>query len=632
MKYFSIYIFFILFYSSMHAQTVKIDSLKTALMHASHDTARLRMMYFIAQDYMRAGIYDSQFVYAEKALSLHITNPNAEQKKYQAGSLRMKGIYFRTKGNYEKAIQYYIQALKQYEVLQDTLGIASTHTSIGIAYLALERYDEAYVSFSKAYMLDSIKQNTNNEIINLTNMTYALHGNGSSPEWKLQQALAHSNKALELSKKTDNKQLWVSANESVALSLFHMSRYHEALVYQKEALALAEEITSIPVIAEQHYLLAQLYYYLGNLTKAEEHGLISEKLSQEHSLYTYYRHTYGILTDVYEKKGEWQKAFTYAKLLNAIIDSTYKTEIAEQLKMYETERKDQEIALLNSDNDLLRARDTVRTALLQRNRGFLIASIVCAALLGILLILVYRNRQAKIQNIRELEKLNTLLQEQKTEITGMNSILELKALRSQMNPHFIFNCMSSIQECMLAYRLDDANTYLTKLSKLLRMVLEYANEENITLDKELEMLELYLKLESVRLKNNFDYTIQISNDVFAEEILVPTLILQPIAENAIWHGLQNKPDNRQLKIQIHTSEQMLLCIIEDNGIGIQNAHALPRKLKNHSSRGLQLIKKRLEILKQKVNHHATGIKFYDLAESGTNTSGTRVEILLPLYS
>src|SRR6185295_10825540 len=101
----------------------------------------------------------------------------------------------------------------------------------------------------------------------------------------------------------------------------------------------------------------------------------------------------------------------------------------------------------------------------------------------------------KIKNIKVLEELNEKLKKQTEEISRMNSILELRALRAQMNPHFIFNCMSSIQECILTGKIDDADKYLSKLSRLLRMVLEHSEQESIPLDKELEMLELYLQLE-----------------------------------------------------------------------------------------------------------------------------------------
>lgn len=633
MKYCIIFFLFVL-PSEASSQNITIDSLKQELQKIKADTTQLRLSFSISHDYMRMGMYDSQLVYAEKALALvdKISVLTQEQKKYYAGSLRLKGIYFRSKSDYENANAFYMKALTEFEAIQDTNGIAAIHTSIGIVYLALKRYEEAYTSFTQAYRFDSLINNTKREIIDLANMSTALQGEGNSPEEDLYKALTLSYKAMELSKTTQDKHLMLSSVEAVALSLFFLSRYDESLVYQKEALSLAEAIGSKPSIAEQQYLLAQLYYYKEDYVKALEYGILAEQIVKDESISSYNRQVYGILADIYEKTGNWEKAYSYSKKLNAVIDSTYRTEIAEQLKIFETERKDNEIFKLNSENELLKAHNETSVALLQRNRGFLIAAIVSVALISTLLFVVYRNRQIKIRHIYELKKLNAVLQKQKEEISRINTILELKALRAQMNPHFIFNCMSSIQECILTGRLDDADVYLTKLSKLLRMVLEYSDNENISLDKELEMLELYLKLESVRLKNNFEYQIQVEEKIYTEEVQIPALILQPFAENAIWHGLQNKPGNRKLKIDIRSFNHSLQCIIEDNGIGRKQAEQLKPLQKMYASRGIKLIEKRLDILKQKTQHANTGIVFSDLNNNNTHETGTRVEIILPFLS
>src|SRR5262249_37728817 len=124
---------------------------------------------------------------------------------------------------------------------------------------------------------------------------------------------------------------------------------------------------------------------------------------------------------------------------------------------FDSEKKEKENKLLKAENDITLAK-------LQRNQTVVIGFAILIALLSILTWLIYRNRQEKIKNITALKQLNEQLQQQKEEISRMNTVLELKALRAQMNPHFIFNCMSSIQECMLTGRLDDANMYLSKLS------------------------------------------------------------------------------------------------------------------------------------------------------------------------
>jgi len=253
-------------------------------------------------------------------------------------------------------------------------------------------------------------------------------------------------------------------------------------------------------------------------------------------------------------------------------------------------------------------------------------------MLAILLYFLYRNRQEKIKNIKTLELLNTQLEEQKEAIAHYNILLELKALRAQMNPHFIFNCMSSIQECMLTGRLDEANTYLSKLSRLLRMVLIHSDDENIYLDKELEVLKLYLELESVRLKGGFNYSIDVDEDIPTEELMVPALLLQPFAENAIWHGLLNKEGERKLNITIEMKDETLCCVIKDNGIGRQQSALMNKKHKQHISKGMILIEKRLQILKQQTKEERTSLNITDLFTDLNKPAGTSVEIILPLIA
>ena len=613
-------------------QNPVIDSLKTILNNASADSTRLRLHFMIAQRYLVAGTHDSQLAYASKALESagKIQPLNEQQQKFYAGAVRLKGIYYRTQGDYDRAIGFYLQALHEFEALKDSNGQASTINSIGIAYLALKRYDEAYEYFSKAYGIDRALRKREKEVADLTNMCYALHGKGDRPDSFYTKALTLAHSALDIADTLQDKQLQVSCLEAIAISLMNLLRYNESMVYQQKALSLAEELGQKALIAEQQYLVAQLYIFKEEYEKAIEYGLKSEKIADEESFVSLYHDIYQGLSTSYEKSGNYKKAFEYAWKLNKLIDTTYQAQIADQLKIFESERKDNQINLLSSQNDLKEKENLLLKAKNERNQILLGTAVISILLLIALLYAVYRNRQAQLRHVKELESLNAALSQQKDEITRMNMILELKALRAQMNPHFIFNCMSSIQECMLTGQLDEANIYLTKLSKLLRMVLEYSDEESISLDKELEILGLYLELESVRLKEGFQYTIHIDDEIFAEEILVPTLILQPFAENAIWHGLLNKPADRKLKVSISMKDSTLLCSIEDNGVGREKAIQLKSVKRKHHSRGLKLIEKRLEILRQKTHRDDTGFTFQDLYGYHHEPTGTRVEITLPV--
>jgi LytS/YehU family sensor histidine kinase len=162
------------------------------------------------------------------------------------------------------------------------------------------------------------------------------------------------------------------------------------------------------------------------------------------------------------------------------------------------------------------------------------------------------------------------------------------------------------------------------------MVLNHSDEENISLDKELQMLSLYLQLEKIRLKNNFEYTIQLSDDIVPEELEVPTLILQPFAENAIWHGLVNKKENRHLSIEGKIENDVLHFSIIDNGIGRKKSELLKKMKNNHESKAIKLVEKRLSIINRNPDFPLAGYTIQDLYDEEHNAAGTSVEIKLPL--
>lgn len=205
----------------------------------------------------------------------------------------------------------------------------------------------------------------------------------------------------------------------------------------------------------------------------------------------------------------------------------------------------------------------------------------------------------------------------------------LKALRAQMNPHFIFNALNSIQNFVLQHDGREANRYLTKFARLMRAILENSRDKLIALRKETDALELYLELESLRFDEGFSYSICINTDSSAELILIPGNLIQPFAENAIWHGLMPLSHQGALTITISNTKQHLQIVIEDNGIGRKAAFARKKaKATTHKSVGLDVIKERFETLTE-LYGHSVSLKITDLQENGKAT-GTRVSIQLPL--
>lgn len=208
---------------------------------------------------------------------------------------------------------------------------------------------------------------------------------------------------------------------------------------------------------------------------------------------------------------------------------------------------------------------------------------------------------------------------------------KLEALRSQMNPHFIFNSLNAIQECILTNKVDAAYEYLSKFSKLQRMVLNNSAKEFIQLQDEIEMLTLYLSLESLRFSQSFTYTFEIDPSVDFYEILVPSMILQPYIENAIWHGLSNKKGVKKLSINCIDKNGMLVVTIDDNGIGrIKATEKKQQKLgyEYADSKGTSLSAERMNILAIKYKVDISAI-YIDKIDENNESLGTTVVISFP---
>jgi len=209
--------------------------------------------------------------------------------------------------------------------------------------------------------------------------------------------------------------------------------------------------------------------------------------------------------------------------------------------------------------------------------------------------------------------------------------VEMQALRAQMNPHFIFNCLNSINRYIVKSDQTTASLYLTKFAKLMRLILDNSNSKNVILSNELEALRLYIEMEALRFDKKFSYEIKVEANLGPDTIEVPPLIIQPYVENAIWHGLLHKEDDGHLSIRLSMAgESMLQCIIEDNGIGREKAKELKSKTAtSRKSLGMQLTESRLGLLNKYAQVNAS-VEIIDLQNGGHQALGTKVILKIPV--
>jgi tetratricopeptide (TPR) repeat protein len=251
----------------------------------------------------------------------------------------------------------------------------------------------------------------------------------------------------------------------------------------------------------------------------------------------------------------------------------------------------------------------------QRNYYLIGGALLLLIVIGLITSLRYKRR-------RDKEQLTTDFKKQLAQA-------ETKALRAQMNPHFIFNSLNSINSFVMDQKHEIASDYLIKFSKLIRLILDNSRSETISIEKELETLKLYVLLESARFDNKFKCIYQIAEDVNTDSIMIPPMLLQPFVENAIWHGLMQKEGEGMITVEIKKeNEEFLNISITDNGIGREKASEIKSKSATHKSHGLKVTSQRIEMM-NKLNSTGAQVHVIDLKDDQGHATGTKVELIIP---
>ncbi len=219
--------------------------------------------------------------------------------------------------------------------------------------------------------------------------------------------------------------------------------------------------------------------------------------------------------------------------------------------------------------------------------------------------------------------------EQKAYVDKLMAQTEMKALHAQMNPHFIFNCLNSIREMILENENKQASHYLSKFAQLIRVTLNNSTKPFISLKDNIDYLNRYLEMEQIR-TSHFTYEIQIDKKLQPEDILFPPMLIQPFIENAIWHNSLPKNERMKLSIRFLYNDNRLVCIIEDNGIGIETSLRKKETQQSHHSVGIANIRQRIEVLNEKYNLQSS-IKIEDKSNlTLSDGTGTIVTLQLPI--
>ncbi len=256
-------------------------------------------------------------------------------------------------------------------------------------------------------------------------------------------------------------------------------------------------------------------------------------------------------------------------------------------------------------------------ALLQESFWFKLIGI---GALGLFLFLIFKWRTDKI---RVEERLKANFKKQIAEV-------EMQALRAQMNPHFLFNCLNSIKHYAINKSKDDTAEYITTFSRLIRQILQNSNEKVISLEQEIRAVELYIAVEQKRFDQQFEYSINIEKEINEDITYIPPMIIQPYIENAIWHGLMHKKEGGMLSIDISQDQSTIICTIEDNGIGRSASAKMSKKKSPYKKKslGTKITADRIK-LTEDIYNIKTNITTIDLYDENDMAVGTRVNISIP---
>ncbi len=518
-----------------------------------------------------------------KQYDLSVSNYRISLQNKDANGVKLQlAKAYEFNNNYQESISTY-ESIDQSAL--SNWQLVTLHEGLGDVYIKTKEYNAALNSYKKGlaiaqeHLITPKITDLNSKIAK----TYEASG-------ELSEAESYFKNSLNLASKENKKR---AATEIVAVADFQNRNraYDKEIELRKQALTEIEDIETDSVFdnesaitpQKQNYKIGSAYALQKDFKNAIPYLEKSIEEADDKEDLVVQKDATRKLSEVYRDAGEFDKAFSTAKTYERLVDELY---IKKEQEISQAARLSKDLAVkqnrinsLESDRALSESKYELTTERNKRQK-LIIYSLVG----GVFLLLVAGYFMLK--NIKQ-QKLN-------------NNLLALKSLRSQMNPHFIFNALNSVNSFIATNDERTANKYLSDFSLLMRAVLENSEEDFIPLEKEIELLQLYTKLEHFRFKDKFDYEITVDDTIAINEFQIPPMLLQPYIENAVWHGLRYKKEYGHLKIAIEKVDDFEIKIsISDNGIGRERSKALKTEhQQKQNSKGMGNIKKRIEILNE----------------------------------
>lgn len=564
--------------------------------------------------------------------SISIIEKSTKDELILAHCNRYKGVIALNNGQNEEALNYNFKAQIVLEKFGDEHNLNILNLNIGVAYVRMGYYSLAndYLYKARTYFDKSDDLVTRSKVyINLTFLFELLKQNDKAKEVVYQSldvaelandtfALSHVyynlaeivhlrqknypeaiityKKAAEIAASAGIQRSLLYAQCGLGQAYFLAGKTDSAKYYLNLVLKGPSHDILTKILANQHF--ADVYISESAYSTALEHVLKALSLSKQVGMKSQIIDSYKQLTNIYLKLNNYKKAYSYRDSSAVLSDSLYEEKRIKQAmeleEIYQNKKKQEEIDTLAYEN--------------QMTENLVIMLLLVLAVLLLAIIFVYRVNKLKVAN--------------------KQSELEQKLLRSQMNPHFIFNAISSIQNFVQKNKPNEASEYLSNFAKLMRHILVNSREEFIALEDEVNTLENYLKLQQLRYNNQFNFEINISDKIDPEEIVLPPMLLQPFVENCIKHGIAKKMEYLGfITINFKSDSGKLIAELSDNGIGRQKASE--ENEKKHISLATKITRERLNHLGRAFRKKAS-IEIVDLKCDKNTANGTMVIIKLPI--
>lgn len=524
----------------------------------------------------------------------------------------VQGLLNRNKRNYDVSLTNFYEALEG--IRQQGLNRMLPFVYAEIAHILTQNND---LENTKKYYLyafsEAVKYKDFKLQVNICYRLCRIYNGGIIVN--LDSSVYYGEKGMRIAKDANYERGYADMINIVAAPIIRHGQYRRGLKLSQEALSFADKYdfnrqTKYYLILNQGFAYERLGIYDSAWQKMEE-GRNLRPMGIDHHRLKYLihkarneNHAALLALEIYKFKSD------------SIIQTRHETKLSSLQARLEGAIKEEEIKLLTGKAEL-------QALQIAQQRYILVGiGLVALFIIGGIFIL-YRQRQLKQeQAITKMELEET---RKRLEVEQQYRASELKAIRSQMNPHFIFNALNSIQDLVLKGNVEDSYSYITMFSNLVRQTLAYSENEFIEFEQEIKLLELYLTLEKLRFKKDFNFELHVNG---VEDISLPPFLIQPFIENSLVHGLLHKEGEKKLKVSFELKEE-LICTIEDNGVGREKAKAIKaRQQKSHDSFSGKAIQKRFEILSN-VFSGKFGYTYQDLYDKN-GPSGTCIVLIIPM--